>query len=835
MNKKRKRPILILIILLSLVCVLAITFYSIINLHIANKSIISIYKDRVLPLQQLKNVSDAYTIGIAGSCFQLSLGLISTDSAVRDIKGAQLRGNSNWLAYQATYLTPEEKTRITHTSLIKTSLDSIVGSLLLLLDRPRSPIKQEIHVNEIYSSLIAATVVLNNNLDALVVVQTNEANNLKVLAENIFDKIIFLSIIVIIACFLILMLIIRNQQLQQIIYSQTEELELHKNQLENLVTQRTFELSDSEAKFRGIFENSTDAIVLLKNDIIVDYNAKTMHLFNCHDAYLIGRELSQIVSPIQTEEMGIGLDTKIFFDLALEDANTRFDSVCKRIDGSTFEAEVSVSPLEIRNEILLQVILHDISERKRAEMELIESKLKLSAILESTTDMIWAVEPKQFRLISYNSAFSNYFKFIIGLEIKLGLRPFEILLPENVPMWISSYERVLKEGPYEADYETHNKLKTLHVSFNPIKFEGKTIGISVFGRDITALKRSEKELKKSEERYRIISTLSGNMIYEHFIESDIFISEGAISDVTGYDANEFSCSSFTKWTSCIHLEDRQRVISTYNECIQNVTPFHSEYRIINQEKEYIWIEHEAYIIELKNHSGYKAMGVIKNINQKKMLDNQILNSVIETEEKERMNFSQELHDGLGPLLSASKMYVQWLGKPNPKVEKQEIIEDIEKLLDESHLAVREISFKLSPHILKNYGFFEAVKAYVDKIADKIPGKIYVLENHPRRFNEKMEIIAYRALCECINNGVKHSGASEIKITISCDKTYLHVEYKDNGIGFEVKEVLASHKGIGLLNMQSRLNSVNANLNLQSEINMGSNIKFDINLAEAGFS
>ena len=51
--------------------------------------------------------------------------------------------------------------------------------------------------------------------------------------------------------------------------------------------------------------------------------------------------------------------------------------------------------------------------------------------------------------------------------------------------------------------------------------------------------------------------------------------------------------------------------------------------------------------------------MVRDISERKQLENELLNSVINTEERERVNFSQELHDGLGPLLSAIKMYVEW--------------------------------------------------------------------------------------------------------------------------------------------------------------------------------
>lgn len=363
-----------------------------------------------------------------------------------------------------------------------------------------------------------------------------------------------------------------------------------------------------------------------------------------------------------------------------------------------------------------------------------------------------------------------------------------------------------------------------------VEVTSRSIGesnITIFN-DITERRKSEIKLRESEERFRLVATLSGHIVYEYLADGDHLNWGGAIKQVTGYSSNEFADFNMNEWEMNVHPEDRAIASSLFRDAIANNKPFHIEYRFKHKSGKYIWIEEECFALTIVKGHVQKAVGVMKDITASKNVERQILSRVIETEERERMHFSQELHDGLGPILSAIKMYIQWLEKPNANIDHSEILEDINNLLNESSQTVRDISFKLSPHILQNYGLVEAIKAYTEKIKES--KKInFLLETTPfnARLNDTEEAVVYRVICECITNTVKHAEASQINISIGCDEDIFKITYSDNGKGFNVSEILATPKGIGLLNMQSRMKSINGRMALTSQIGLGTTITFKI--------
>jgi signal transduction histidine kinase len=193
---------------------------------------------------------------------------------------------------------------------------------------------------------------------------------------------------------------------------------------------------------------------------------------------------------------------------------------------------------------------------------------------------------------------------------------------------------------------------------------------------------------------------------------------------------------------------------------------------------------------------------------KKENESRILSAIIHTEEKERHAFAKELHDGLGPLLASIKMAVSTLGGNKAEKNRKEILDNTNKLIDESVAAIKEISNKLSPHILNHFGLLKAVKAFVDRLELRDSLKIEVNSNLEEiRFDREVEVVIYRVICELITNTINHAEASEANIDLYYEQGKLTLDYYDNGKGFEAVESEEIPLGMGLSNIQSRVKSI----------------------------
>ncbi|MDR2129918.1 MAG: sensor histidine kinase [Odoribacteraceae bacterium] len=200
-------------------------------------------------------------------------------------------------------------------------------------------------------------------------------------------------------------------------------------------------------------------------------------------------------------------------------------------------------------------------------------------------------------------------------------------------------------------------------------------------------------------------------------------------------------------------------------------------------------------------------------------EKRVLSAVIRTEEHERQRFAKELHDGLGPLLSVTKMLLSGFDTPNTAEVNEKLKRNLQQVVDEAIVSVREISTNISPHILNDFGLKDAVSSFIKKLraAEGIEIRFHTNIEH-RRFSYDVEVIMYRVICELINNTIRHARADEIQINLQWADDTLHLDYQDNGQGFDVQQT--ENRGMGLSNMQYRLKSGNGDIQFTSEQGRG---------------
>lgn len=198
-----------------------------------------------------------------------------------------------------------------------------------------------------------------------------------------------------------------------------------------------------------------------------------------------------------------------------------------------------------------------------------------------------------------------------------------------------------------------------------------------------------------------------------------------------------------------------------------------------------------------------------------------LETLIEGEEKERFRIAKELHDGVNGDLSAIKYKLSALLEMNNTVIKEAII-----MIDKSCNQVRAISHNLVPPSLENFNLIEAVEEYCGK-SDGSHSENITFQHlgEDANMSKKEEINIFRIIQELVTNSIKHANATEINVQISCRNKVMQITVEDNGKGFDKEKV--EGKGIGLINIQSRIDYLHGTMDLISN-NQGTSTTIEIN-------
>jgi PAS domain S-box-containing protein len=178
-------------------------------------------------------------------------------------------------------------------------------------------------------------------------------------------------------------------------------------------------------------------------------------------------------------------------------------------------------------------ILQDITIRKQAEKSLAESTALLKSIMDSTTDLVWSVDPVRFELLTFNKALESFFRKE-GIKIEKGVHLNEILPDGLVKKLSDLYTQALHQGSVMTEYATTLGNRILLINMNLLTRENKPYAISVFAKDITERKESELALKQAIDWQQNIFEGSLDAIFISDENSSLVAVNEAACQLTGY-------------------------------------------------------------------------------------------------------------------------------------------------------------------------------------------------------------------------------------------------------------------------------------------------------------
>jgi len=225
---------------------------------------------------------------------------------------------------------------------------------------------------------------------------------------------------------------------------------------------------------------------------------------------------------------------------------------------------------------------------------------------------------------------------------------------------------------------------------------------------------------------------------------------------------------------------------------------------------------------------YFIVSIIRQQRKSVRLYKQSLLTEITTLEKERSRMAADLHDEVGPVLSAVKLRISSLDIHNETDEEE--VEKTNEQIDNLLKRMREISFDLMPASLTRKGFVAALNEFIE----------YCSKGSPLRINfqftdiqliQSQAINLYRIVQEVIHNTIKHAQASELLIELRQEKNKIILATKDNGKGFNYHEKSGEAKGLGLQNLLRRTGIIGGKMFFESQKGKGTTYIFEIPIAK----
>jgi len=207
-------------------------------------------------------------------------------------------------------------------------------------------------------------------------------------------------------------------------------------------------------------------------------------------------------------------------------------------------------------------------------------------------------------------------------------------------------------------------------------------------------------------------------------------------------------------------------------------------------------------------------------------EQRLVEKTVETEQKERHRIATELHDGLGSLLSSIHLYLKILeAEMQEGKDVTERVVYLKQLSDLSLQNVRSVVNNLEPLFLKKYGLIVSMHRMCQRMnkIEKISFELHA-DDFNLSLSKSTEMILFRIFSELVNNALKHSRASMVRLMLKNVRQQVYFRYEDDGIGFDPEEILRQEEGkLGLKNIISRIESLGGTQKIISAPGKGLNI------------
>lgn len=203
--------------------------------------------------------------------------------------------------------------------------------------------------------------------------------------------------------------------------------------------------------------------------------------------------------------------------------------------------------------------------------------------------------------------------------------------------------------------------------------------------------------------------------------------------------------------------------------------------------------------------------------------------ILSSQEKERQQIANELHDNLGSLLATLKLNFQNIGRSQSQEDKT-IFDKTDALLEETYQKVRNISHLKNMGVIGSEGLLVAVRKMAEKMTVINRLKINVIPfGLTQRLSNTTEVTLFQIIQEMCTNIIKHSEADEVNIYLTQhNPDLMNIIIEDNGKGFDYSAAM-TQDGIGLKSIEKKVEQMGGTFTVDSVISKGTTIIIDLAL------
>ncbi len=579
--------------------------------------------------------------------------------------------------------------------------------------------------------------------------------------------------------------------------------------------------NESRDWYRSLFELSMDAMCIVAPDgTVIDVNQAWLDLFgytrndlttlNVRELYLDPSDRDEFIRRMDMEGR---VDDEIHY---------------RKKDGTVFLCRRSqvARKDESGRVIAYQGVLHDITNESATEEALRQSEERYRLLAENASDVIWVYSLPERRYTYVSPAAARLHG--CTLEEARNAAVSDHLPPESlaiVERMMRAIERSDGSQPEQFTFEAEQLKKDgsrfwTEVSISVVRDEQESsprvVGIT---RDITARKKAEEALRRSEERYRLLAENASDVIWVYSLpERRYTYVSPATEQMFGYTTEEAAQLAPADHMPAESLEHIRRIMTEMEQ-----SPERSQSRAtleceqLRRDGRPIWTEISYSLVRDESGKAHSIVGITRDITARKRAEQKLeqVNDELRrlaarlhaAREEERARVSVELHDKVGQTLSVVKMDLDMLRRRFQEESVHDafsLVDHVDSLLSGCVATLRGVETDLRPAMLEDLGLAATIEWQMSEFENHTGINCTISRLDDVALPDMISALAvFRTFQEALNNVVEHSGADAVDVSLYQDNAQLTILLHDNGRSTS-EESMHSQESADILDMREQL-------------------------------
>ncbi len=572
-------------------------------------------------------------------------------------------------------------------------------------------------------------------------------------------------------------------------------------------------LEESVSYYQSLLENSFDGVSIIDSAGIIKYQTPSVEkIIGYTPESRLGASSLSLIAPEDFPKV-----QSILADLATGRTHeARTIIKYKRSDNQLRFLEIYAKSM-LKDPVVDGIVINfrDITEKYIVEEKLIESEEQYKLLFLHNPLPVFIYDTKTLNYLQVNDAAVKRYGY--SSEEFLSMTIKDIRPAEDIQKVLEDIAKVdnneLEKRQIWRHLTKSGELIYVEISAVNIQYNGQPARMSI-ANDVTDVIENQENIRQSEERYRhLVENLPAGAV---LVQSDKIYFNKAISEITGYNLEDID--NVDSWFDKLYGKDGKLIRQYYEDDKAKNFKEPRTVSIINKSGGKRWLTFFAY----KFDTG--EVWLVQDVTERKKMDELVISSILEAEDRERKRIAEDLHDGIGHLLATTNLLLNSIEAKAIDLDQElkELIASCHATLQKAMRENRNITANLTPLNLENENIIQTLELLFANF--KSTTNIDVLFTHQmdeKYLDQNKANNLYRIAQEALNNVIKHSKATLVKVDLS-HVNELVFKMEDNGQGFNSND-LTNIKGIGLSNISNRVKAMGGKIDIVSLPESGTNL------------